>query len=478
MLASSRLAPRLRVRSGTSPLTWPVHYRTLSLWPKSSPAAASTEPNHVDTSLTAAQDQPVLPPVKPTWAELSTPSSLPDPTFFEPASAVLLSLPPSLGISYALFIPLLTLVIRGTFTLPLTLWQRARTRRFADVVMPLLRREQSRISFETRAECRRAGKSFEEYQETYKKRVSLRALHCAQFNTRVIIFRVHWLTPTSPRTQAKAAAKQLARAHSASPMLTLILPPLLHIPIFITTTLILRDACAHALVALPLTPASLTSLLTPTNPDAYSILRPELLGYLHDFASTSFLWCPSLVLPDPSMLLPLTVGLAALLNVEVTAKTRQANARAAVLGNQSTQAQGPSEGGPGAAGPGIRISLSAAEKRRLAARVATSAARPVTSTAGSGAGLDHRATPTRNYVTPSLAASAIGPAKSKSPGSSGPMTREERTALAEAEEQEKLDPRAARIMTNALRFSAVLFMPIAAMAPSVSARERRQRFGR
>lgn len=160
--SSASLRARTRVLTTSSLSAWSAfpatHRRAFSLWP----SAPSTEPE-------SAQDTVDPPP--PTMSELSTPLSLPDPTFWEPASTALLSLPPALGVSYALFIPLLTLVIRGSLTLPLTLWQRARTRRFANVVMPLLRREQTKISFETRDECRRAGKSFEEYQETYKKRV-------------------------------------------------------------------------------------------------------------------------------------------------------------------------------------------------------------------------------------------------------------------------------------------------------------------
>ena len=152
------------------PVTLNQSHRAFSLWPTTDVNLTATTNTDEATLSSSLLDSPA--PYKPTMADLSMPTSLPDPTFFEPASAVLLSLAPTLGISYALLIPLLTLAIRGSLTLPLTLWQRARTRKFADVVMPLLRKEQTRISFETRNECRRAGKSFEEYQEVYKKRVS------------------------------------------------------------------------------------------------------------------------------------------------------------------------------------------------------------------------------------------------------------------------------------------------------------------
>lgn len=95
-----------------------------------------------------------------------------EPTLFEPISTTLLSIPPSLALSYAVGIPLLTLLIRTTTTLPLTLWQRSRTRKFEEVVMPLIQRAQVISEIEVRAECRKANKTYEEYQAIHKIRVS------------------------------------------------------------------------------------------------------------------------------------------------------------------------------------------------------------------------------------------------------------------------------------------------------------------
>lgn len=157
-------APRPRVAS-PAPLPFApaaATHRSFSLWPgaKSDDAATAAAP---------------ATPVKPSLLDLVAPTSLPDPTFFEPVSAVFLSLPPALSLSYAAFIPLFTLFYRSTTTLPVVLWQRKRTRKFTDVVLPLLRREQGRIALETRDECRRAGKSYEEYQKVFQKKV--RSLH-------------------------------------------------------------------------------------------------------------------------------------------------------------------------------------------------------------------------------------------------------------------------------------------------------------
>lgn len=121
-----------------------------------------------------ADDDPPL-STKPSLLELTAPTSLPDPTLFEPLSAAFLSLPPTVGLSYAAFVPLFTVLYRSCTTLPIAFWQQARIRRFRDVATPVLKRELGRVALETRADCRRVGKSFEEYQAEYKKRVRARS---------------------------------------------------------------------------------------------------------------------------------------------------------------------------------------------------------------------------------------------------------------------------------------------------------------
>lgn len=160
------------------------------------------------------------------------------------------------------------------------------------------------------------------------------------------------------------------------------------------------------------------------------------------------------------MALPLAVGLAALANVEVSAKTRRANAAAAL----AERGEGAGEGVDRAARVGVRVgtigaqagererafsrSLTAAEKGRIRARRSRDQATPSS----------------RGYATPSLSTAAPAPS---SPAASAP-TKEELELQAHYEREQQLEPRTARIMTNALRFAAVLFIPVAAMAPSVS----------
>ena len=151
-------APAVRRIAGPRNSTMPVlaaPYRSFSAGPASSPgeppAAVQKPPPLID------------------WGQ--APSALPDPTILEPLSAAFLSLPPTLSLSYAAFIPLFTILYRTCTTLPVTFWQQARIRRFRDLATPVLKRELGKVALETRAECRRAGKSFEEYQAEYKKRV-------------------------------------------------------------------------------------------------------------------------------------------------------------------------------------------------------------------------------------------------------------------------------------------------------------------
>ncbi|KWU42532.1 hypothetical protein RHOSPDRAFT_35976 [Rhodotorula sp. JG-1b] len=326
------------------------------------------------------------PPPLVDWGQ--APSALPDPTILEPLSAAFLSLPPTLSLSYAAFIPLFTVLYRTCTTLPVTFWQQARIRRFRDLATPVLKRELAKVALETRAECRRAGKSFEEYQAEYKKR-------------------------------AKRMTHEVARRFNCSPRLTLFLPPLAHIPLLVTFSLVLRDACARAESVLAVAPSQLSFLLSASPTSA---LTESGLAHLHELASTSWAWCPSLILPDPSMLLPLGVGLSALLNVEVNQRTRRATSAAAADEPAPAPVQTSTTGTAPTSSPSI------AERRRLAAR---------------------RARGERSLATHA------------SPPSSRTLATDSREVEVTARK-----PNSQRIVTNVLRLASVAFIPIAGMAPS------------
>ncbi|GAA5942772.1 membrane insertase COX18 [Sporobolomyces koalae] len=311
-------------------------------------------------------------PLGPDSAQVPLDAAL-EPTLLEPLSSVFLAVPPALAVSYAVFIPLVTVLYRSVTTLPVVLWQRRRTRRFLDLVLPRLRPRQQQIALLTRDECRRANRSYPEYLKLYKQR-------------------------------AKDVARELTRQYRCTPLVTLVVPPLVHIPIFVTATLTLRDACTRAIAALGLdsAAASTTSITT------------SALDHLHALGASSFAWCPSLVLPDPTMNLPLGVGLVTLLNVELSAKNRL---RQTAAEQRNIDAPPPNPAPSPAGGSTV---VSASEKRRIVARRAR----------------DGQHVRVRPYST-------------------GTATVEQPTK-----------PDTAKIVTNVLRFASIAFIPVAGLAPS------------
>ncbi|GAA6023619.1 hypothetical protein JCM8202_005830 [Rhodotorula sphaerocarpa] len=382
---------RTRRVAGPSAAHMPVlasPYRSFSLSATPSTTGASTE--------TAAIEPP---PTKPSLLDLTAPNVLPDPTLFEPLSAAFLSLPPTLSLSYAAFVPLFTILYRSCTTLPVTFWQQARIRRFRDLATPVLKRELAVVALETRADCRRAGKSFEEYQAEYKKR-------------------------------AKAMTYTVARKFKCSPRLTLFLPPLAHIPLLVTFSLVLRDACARAESVLAVAPSNLGSLLEAS---PASGLTATGLAHLHELASTPLGWCPSLILPDPTMLLPLAVGLSALLNVEVNQRTRRAVAGSAAAGGADDSGAARVQRSETSPTPSI------AERRRLATRPRPAGPSPAR----------------RGLATASKDGSGAGAGAA--------------AAIAGEVEVVSRRPNSQRIVTNVLRLASVAFIPVAGMAPSAVA---------
>lgn len=196
----------------------------------------------------------------------------------------------------------------------------------------------------------------------------------------------------------------------------MLVPAIVHLPIFISTTLILRDACQRSLESLPHLPSIATS--------SYS---SQALAQLHDFAASPFLWCDSLILPDPTLGLPLAVGLAALMNVEVGAKNRAAIARAARAGTIDRLEDEKQE----QALPKVSRKEGALRQWELGQKRRYSVA------------ADQRQSRTTVAKPPPV-------------------------VVPEPEREE--EPRTARLITNALRVSSVAFIFIALQAPAVGFR--------
>lgn len=78
--------------------------------------------------------------------------------------------------AHTLSVVVLAFAVRTIVTLPLTLWQRGKTRKLVNLVLPEWNRLKVQIPIDVRARCRRSGKSYEEFLTEVKKEVSARSL--------------------------------------------------------------------------------------------------------------------------------------------------------------------------------------------------------------------------------------------------------------------------------------------------------------
>lgn len=96
--------------------------------------------------------------------------------FLEPWVPTVQSLADALHLSgphaHALSVVALAFTVRTLVTLPVTLWQRKKTRKLADRVLPEWNKMKETIPLAVRARCRRANKSYEEFTVEVNKEVS------------------------------------------------------------------------------------------------------------------------------------------------------------------------------------------------------------------------------------------------------------------------------------------------------------------
>lgn len=187
------------------------------------------------------------------------------------------------------------------------------------------------------------------------------------------------------------------------------IPPLVHLPIFIFVSLVLRESCSRSLVALA---------------DSHSVVLDTLQSSNVQLALESFAWCPSLAQVDPYTILPLLVSLSALSNVEIQAAARKQIGQAPSSVLTSTKAV-----------PETEISAGTSE---LTKRIQLSRPAP----------LAHPAL---------LQLRKIGTvSKSHAPQPSSSSSTEISSSFRN------------NAITNILRFASILFLPVAAYAPVVS----------
>ncbi|KAJ9090924.1 hypothetical protein QFC19_009350 [Naganishia cerealis] len=150
-----------------------------------------------------------------------------------------------------------------------------------------MQRVNQRLAVQVMQECRKKGFGYEEYKKELKRQLA----------------------------EHQAA---LLKKHNCHPLATGLLPAFIHIPIFLLLSLTIRQAAALATPA-PIDPSSLE-----TTADVLTSLPAHA-----SFANEHVLWLSSLIDPDPSLIIPLAVGLMAFANVEVMQNWRGATSAAA-----------------------------------------------------------------------------------------------------------------------------------------------------
>ncbi|KAE8267959.1 hypothetical protein A4X09_0g4393 [Tilletia walkeri] len=358
----------------------------------SSPPTAfrTSQPTHSAFADTFNSLVPVLQSIPPTIAPY-----LPSPLSSCPISCSLI---------------LITLTLRSTITLPVALWQRARTRRMARDVYPIWEQMKKELPLQVRDKCRRAGKSYDEF------RVEL-------------------------EVEMKKSLRTLLRKHRCTPLPTMLIPLAVQIPLFITISYLIREACLSLEFSQELLPWSTWSLTGPTLAEqqqleafaqSASILRDrgmneemlaQMMGPKGGGASGGGLGT-TLTQKDSSMQGPIALGLITLLNAELTA--HRANKERAQLGNNIDPPQPPPSTTP-------RSSTPLPGSRSVAPT--TKAIRDYRSSSGT-----HRHASTKS----SSSAAEGDPEKD---------AVEERTSFRAA------------IFTNTLRAAAVAFVPISSQVP-------------
>ncbi|GHJ86047.1 hypothetical protein NliqN6_2449 [Naganishia liquefaciens] len=190
--------------------------------------------------------------------------------------------------TYTSTIVLLTLGVRTAFTLPATVWARQRMQRMRELVRPEMQRVNDRLAVEVARESKRKRLGYDEYKKELKK-------------------------------QLATAQSALFKQHHCHPLATALVPPLIHIPIFLLLSLTIRQASALA-TPQPIDLSSASAASAAPIPAAdYTAFASEHVG-----------WLTSLVEPDPRMIIPFAIGLMAFTNVEVMQNWRRAGSHAVV----------------------------------------------------------------------------------------------------------------------------------------------------
>ncbi|SNX82290.1 related to COX18 - mitochondrial inner membrane protein required for membrane insertion of C-terminus of Cox2p [Melanopsichium pennsylvanicum] len=232
--------------------------------------------------------------------------------------------------AHALSIFILAFAVRTVVTLPVTLWQRSKTRKLTEHVLPEWEVMKEQIPLKVRARSRRAGLSYEAFEKEAQKEVSIPDLVSTKLRSRlsdtILIF--HYATCRV--CQLKTELAKLLRKHNASPLPAFIGPATVSIPVFLLMTALLRQSALE-----PASPFS-SELLPWWSPS------PELV---QQFKSSTAILAdrgfdeaaiaklkgtmggPTLVDKDSTMIGPVSFGMLTLANTELNSWSRSSIAK-------------------------------------------------------------------------------------------------------------------------------------------------------
>ncbi|PWZ00919.1 hypothetical protein BCV70DRAFT_199286 [Testicularia cyperi] len=249
--------------------------------------------------------------------------------------------------AHALSIFAVAFAVRTVVTLPVTLWQRSKTRKLSEKVLPEWKILKEQIPQTVRARCRRSGKSYEEFEVEVRK-------------------------------ELKEQLAQLLRKHKASPLPALFGPATVSIPVFLLMTALLRQ-----------------SALDPSTPFASEVLpwwepSPELAAQFK--ASTAILadrgfddamidklkgtmGGPTLVDRDSTMYGPVAFGMLTLANTELNSWSRRSLAKISAAAEADAAPAATRTNRPDAAAKAADKLLEQPEEEPRRSRIITNALR-------------------------------------------------------------------------------------------------------
>lgn len=215
-------------------------------------------------------------------------------SLFAPVLPYIEQLPTWIGLTpgaphaYAVSLVVATIALRTAVTLPVTLWQRARTRRMAEVVGPQWEELKRDLPVDVGRRCRVQRKSHAEYKSELEKEM---------------------------RSQLKALLKR----NRCTPWPTIAIPLAVNVPLFVCVSLAIRTAL--------LTPGSLIAIETIP----WWSAPPDLMAKFEASAKIlqargiegealqklTMMQGPTLSEVDKTMATPIGLGLLTLINVEL-----------------------------------------------------------------------------------------------------------------------------------------------------------------